>query len=55
MKPLIMQFSPTSYYFIPLGSKCSPQHAAPCSQILPVYVLPLMSKNNFHTKKNPCP
>jgi hypothetical protein len=26
MKLLIMQFSPTSYYFIPLQSKCFPQH-----------------------------
>jgi hypothetical protein len=26
MKLLIMQFSPTSYHFIPLWSKYSPQH-----------------------------
>jgi hypothetical protein len=26
MKPLIMQFSPSSYYFLPLRSKNSPQH-----------------------------
>jgi hypothetical protein len=28
MKLLIMQFSPTSYHFIPLWSKYSPQHPA---------------------------
>jgi hypothetical protein len=38
MKFLIMQFSPTSYYFFTLWSKYSPQNH---SQIPSVYVLPL--------------
>jgi hypothetical protein len=37
MKLLIMQFSPTSYHFIPLRSKYSPQHPVP----------PLMSETNY--------
>jgi hypothetical protein len=43
VKLLIMLFSPLSYYFTPLQSKCSPWH--------PVlkYLLPLMSDIKFHT------
>jgi hypothetical protein len=36
MKLLIMQFSPVSYYFIPLGSKYPPQHPVlrpPCLSV----------------------
>lgn len=45
---LIMQFSPTSYYYlihltIPIFS------SAPFSQTLSVHVLPLISKTKFHT------
>jgi hypothetical protein len=41
MELLIMQFSPTSYHFIPLRSKYSPTPSA--------YVPPLMSETMFHT------
>jgi hypothetical protein len=40
---LIIQFSPASCYFLPRGSKYSPQHSPS------VYVLSLMYNTKFHT------
>jgi hypothetical protein len=38
MKFLIMQFSPISCYFIPLGSERSPQHSV-LKRPLPMYLI----------------
>jgi hypothetical protein len=45
-----MQFPPTSYHFIPLQSKYSPQH--PVFRY-PHCVLSLVSENKFHTHTKP--
>jgi hypothetical protein len=45
MKLLIMQFSPTSYHFIPLRSKYSPQQPV---LKYPQSVLSLISETKFH-------
>jgi hypothetical protein len=51
MKLLIMQFCPTSYHFIRLWSKYSPQH--PVLRHPQSMFLPLMSETMFYTHTEP--
>jgi hypothetical protein len=47
MKLLFIQFPPASYYFIPIGSKYTPQH--PVLKHSQCMFIPLTPETKFHT------